>query len=60
MQIFYPGKDFTIVFYGLTGIVFQREEEGSCSPSARNTALYFTGKRSGKIVQGMQNIIPAP
>lgn len=34
MQIFHPGKDFTIVFHGLTGIVFQREKEGSCLPSA--------------------------
>ena len=38
----------------VSGIVFQKEKEGSCLPSAWNTVLYFTGKRSGKIVQGVQ------
>lgn len=30
MQVVYLVKDLTIVFHGLTVIVFQREKKGSC------------------------------
>lgn len=58
MQIVYLVKDLTIVFHGLTAIVFHREKKGSCLTSAWNTILCLTGERSGKFVQGVQNIKP--
>lgn len=30
MQVVYLVKDLTIVFYSLTGVVFQKEKKGSC------------------------------
>lgn len=60
MQVVYLVKGLTIVFHGLTGIVFQTEKKGSCLTSAWNTELYCKGERSGKFAHGVQNIKPVP